>query len=378
MNRKLCLLYSFIGLILISIIIPCFSNIGIATPNITEEDNYLSEVQESLADISAEEKGVLEKLFTLSQDIEEMERQRVESIKEIESLNEEILKIEELIAAETLSFDQNLRIMEDILKTYQKSGPGSFIELILSSDNLKELLQRLNALGDITRNTNELLESLQESKLKLDLEKEKVTEKLVLVEEQQKKLEETLEKNIALKEELEVYLASLEGERTKYEEYLAKVELYWSQMKPLFSEITKIFSRMLYDTTLPPDAIKVEFSLLNVKGIIEEEMFKEIISRQSFPVDIEFEFSSDKLEITIPDRHLYLAGYFEIIESKKLVFIVEEGSFFGMPLEKATIEELFSEGYMELDLSDILGKNKLKSIKINDDNIELQITPVFF
>lgn len=57
---------------------------------------------------------------------------------------------------------------------------------------------------------------------------------------------------------------------------------------------------------------------------------------------------------------------------------MNEGRFFGMPLEKSSIEDLFSQGYVELNLGQILGKNKLKSIKINDDNIELQIIPSFF
>lgn len=368
----------YLSLIFIMIAGTSITNISLANPVSSDEDKILLGIQESLAGISEEEKEVLERLFILSQEIEEMNRQNLQISKEIEGLNEEVEEIEKLIGIETLAYEENLNIMEDVLKTYQRSGPGSFIELILSSDSLKVLLQRLNALGDITRNTNNLLESLQESKAKLDIEKSKITERLITIEEQQKKLEETLEKNIALKEELEIYLESLEGERTKYEEYLAEVEQYWTQLKPLFTETTRIFSNMLYDTSLPPDAIKIELSLLSVKGTIEESTFKEIIAKQSFPTKMEIEFSTDKLEVAIPDKHLYLAGNFVILENKRLVFIVDEGSFFGLPLEKSSIEDLFSEGYMELDLGEVLGKNKLKSIKINDDNIELQITPVFF
>lgn len=376
--KKNRLTYLFLSLVLIALLIPFFSSIGIATPDKSEEDKNLLEVQKSLADISEEEKKILEELFLLTQGIEEMEMQKGEIIKQIENLNEEILRIEELIAAETLTYNQKLKLMEDVLKAYQKSGPSSFIELILSSNNLKELLQRLNILGDITRNTNELLKSLEESKLKLISEKDKVMEKLELVEEQQKKLEETIEKNTALKEELESYLASLEGERTKYEDYLSQVELYWSQLKLLFVDITKIFSEMLHNTDISPDTIKIEFSLLGIRGILEEKTFKEIVENQVFPTELHFEFSPGKLEFIIPEKHLYLSGNFKIVDDRKLVYVVDEGSFFGMPLEKISIEDLFSEGYMELDLSHILGKNKLKSIKINEDNIELQIIPVLF
>ncbi|WIV13808.1 hypothetical protein [Proteiniborus sp. MB09-C3] len=368
----------YLGLIFSMIAGLFITSIVAAAPDEPNKDKSLSEIHESLTGVSEEEKEVLEKLFLLSQDIEEMDRKKGQILKEIESLNEEVKKIENLIEAETLSYEENLSIMENVLKNYQRSGPGSFIELILSSDNLKILLQRLNALGDITRNTNRLLESLQESKAKLDTEKNRITNKLILAQKQQEELEETLEKSVALKEELEVQLTSLEGERTKYEEYLIKIDQYWSQLKPLFAETVSVFSNMLHDSSIPPDAIKIEFSILSVKGIIEEKTFKEIIAEQSFPTKLELEFSSDKLELIMPDENLHLVGDFAIVDGKKLIFEVDEGSFFGMPLEKATIEDLFSDGYMELDLEQVLGKNKLKSIKINDDNIELQITPVFF
>lgn len=361
-----------------TVLISCFSSIGIATPDTPSKDEPLLEAQERLTGITEEEKEVLEKLFAITQEIEEMDRMKLQIAKEIENLNEEVKEIEKQITIESLAYEKNLNIMKNVFKTYQRSGPGSYLELILSSDNLKTLLQRINALSDITRNTNELLESLQESKARLDSEKNKITEKLTLMEEQQKILGETLEKNIVLKEELGTYLESLEGERTKYEEYLAEIELYWGQLKPLFSETISVFSNMLTEGKFPSDAIKIEFSLFNVKGIIEKQTFKDIIAKQSFPTKLEFEFSSNKLELMMPEKNLSFSGTFVIVDGQKLIYEVEEGSFFGMPLEKSSIDDLFNEGYMELDLSQVLDKNKIKSIQINEDSIELQITPVFF
>ncbi|MFA5523036.1 MAG: hypothetical protein WDA24_01645 [Tissierellales bacterium] len=368
----------YLSLVVIMIVGASITNISLANPDSADVDKTILEVQESLTSISVEEQEVLERLFILSQEIEEMDNQNLQITKEMEDLKEEVENIEKMIEIETISYYENLDMMEDVLKAYQRSGPGSFLELILGSDSLKVLLQRLNALSNITRNTNNLLESLDESKTKLDIEKNKSKERLLAFEEQQKKLEEILEKNINLKEELEVYLDSLKGERNKYENYLAEIEQYWIQLRPLFSETISIFSSMLYDTNLPPEAIKVELSLLRIKGIIEEKMFREIISNQSFPTKIEVEFSPDKLEIIMPDIDLYLAGSFEIVDNKRLLFLVNEGSFYGLPLEKNRIEDLFSEGNIEIDLGQFLGKNKLKAIKINEDNIEIQITPVFF
>ncbi len=370
------LLYSC--LLSLLILTPSLSSKGIAIPDTPTEDKSLLEIQEKLTGVTEEEKEVIEKLFVLTQEIEEMDRIKLQIAEEIEDINKEVAEIEKLIANETISYEKNLNLMENVLKAYQRSGPGSYLELILSSDNLKTLLLRINTLSDITRNTNELLKSLDESKAKLAREKDKIIDKLVLVEEQQKKLKETLEKNIALKEDLERYLESLEGERTKYEDYLGKIELYWSKLKPVFAETISVFSNMLESSNIPQDAIKIEFAFFNVKGTIEEKVFKDIISKQSFPTKVELEFSTNKLILMMPENHLYLSGSFKVLEEQKLLFEVDEGSFFGMPLEKSTIDDLFIEGYLELDLGEILGKNKIKSIQINEDNLELQITPVFF
>lgn len=379
MTKKYCIEHFLnSGLVFMIILMIFFSTIGVATPDKPDEEKFLLEIKEKLTGITDEEKEVLEKLFLLTQDIEEMDKMKLQIAIEIEKLNEEVTKLESLIASEALIYEENCKLIEEVLKAYQRSGPGSYIELILSSDNLTTLLRRINILNDITRDTTALLNSLQESKARLASDKNNIMEKLLLVEEQKKKLEETLEKNIMLKEDLEIYLASLEGEQEKYEEYLQNIELFWSQLKPLFSETMKTFSNMLLDDNLPSDAIKTEFSFFSIKGIIEEQTFKEIISKQSFPTEINFEFSSLKLEIAMPEKNLYLSGPLVIVEGKKLVLEVNEGRFFGMPLEKSSIEDLFSQGYVELNLGQILGKNKLKSIKINDDNIELQIIPSFF
>ncbi|WP_425287111.1 coiled-coil domain-containing protein [Proteiniborus ethanoligenes] len=283
-----------------------------------------------------------------------------------------------MIQVETQKYEKNLSVLEKVLKAYQKNGPGSYVELILSSDSLTTLIERINILGDISKNTSKLLEAIKESKEKLALEKAKLSDKLALIEEQQRKLTEAIENKIRLKNDLEAYLVSLEGEQQKYEEYLSNINKLWSGIKPLFSETVKAFSRMMVEADIPPDAIEIELSLFSIKGVIKEKTFNEIIRSQEFPTKMEFGFSSDRMTVQMPDKRLSLSGTFVVLDGQKLVFEVDKGTFFEMPLESSAIEELFKEGYLELDLKPILGKNIIKSIKINEENIELKITPVLF
>ena len=62
-----------------------------------------------------------------------------------------------------------------------------------------------------------------------------------------------------------------------------------------------------------------------------------------------------------------------------MIFIAEEGSFYGMELESSSLEELFMENQLVLDLKSMLGNNsKLKSVEIKEDFLEITIEWNFF
>lgn len=93
---------------------------------------------------------------------------------------------------------------------------------------------------------------------------------------------------------------------------------------------------------------------------------------------MEFDFSPGKIEMKAPEKNLTLEGEFVIIDDQILKFEAENGSFYGMPLEKGTIDELFEEGYFILNLEPLIGKNVLKSVEIMDGYIELLVTLKLF
>lgn len=368
--------FLYIGLGIIIIITFSFNIVGLTNP--VSSNETLDNPRENLVNITEEEKQVLEKLFILIQEIKEMEKVEAKASIDIENLKEEIANIESLIQKETLSYDQNLSIMEEVLKHYQRNGGISYLELILSSDSLGTLLKRINAIRDITRNTNNLLESLEESRSRLIEEKEKLALTLDEVETKQKELKSALESKNLLRENLEISLASLQEEQAKYKEYLRNIEDMWGTIRPLFLETINSFVSIVEEGYLPPDSLKISFSLPLFKGSIDEKSFNEIIANENFPTKLEFDFLEDKLEIFMPDININLSGTFIVHEKQSILFQVENGSFLSLPLERSAIEELFDDGYLELNFKSILDKHIIKSIKINEENIELYIQPVFF
>lgn len=335
-------------------------------------------IQELLTGITEEEKHVLQGLFTLAQEIEVMESAERNLTKEIEQTNQEFVGLEMTITEEEANYKKNQEALKSVYKIYQKMGPGSYLEIMMDSDNLSTFLRRLNTFRDLTRNTGRLLENLELSKNKLAAEKVKLSEKLVLIKENQAQSKEALAKKLKLKEEKEAYLAGLKEKSTLYQEYLTSLQTMVAELKTLLSKSAMELSKIITDGSLPRDTIKITFSLFNIKGTIDEKTFNEIMSKQPNLSKLVFAFNEDEIEISIPEKNLVLTGDFVIQEENKLSFCAEKGSFYGMPLEPKYIEELLSEGDLILDLKPLLGKNILQAIRLHEGTIELNIKPNLF
>lgn len=331
---------------------------------------------EATMGISEDEKEILINLFTLLQEIEETEREEVEVTQEIKMMHGEIQELEVKIAEDEIAFKKKQEDLKQVLKSYQRMGPGSYLEIILNSDNLAMFLRRINILRDLTRNTGELLDVIEESKEKLSAEKIKLQDKLQLMEEKQEKLRESLTKKLQLKVEMETFLVSLEEEREYYQEHLTNIQQVWNQLKPLLVETTREFSSIIKAGNWPQDSLKMTFSFLSIKGFIEEKTLNDIITGHPGLPKILLSLQPGKITMSLPNQSLVLSGAFLIEEDQVLRFQPNEGSFYGMPLEAASIEELFREGYPLLNLKPLIGNNIIRSIEIMEEYLVLEVKPV--
>lgn len=337
-----------------------------------------SKNEEKLEEISEEQKKILQSLFTLTQEITVLESEEKKLAKDIETAKLDIIKIEVEIAREQAVFEKNQEVLGRFFKLYQKLGPGSYLEIIMDSDNLSTFLRRLNMLRDLSRNAGKLLDMLEESKNKLTAEKSKLDEKLMFIEEKQKQSQEALNEKLKLKKEKEDYLLSLNEESKFYQEQLENMQRKLEELRQLLTEAAKEFSGIIEDGNLPEDAVKISISLFGVKGTLDEQVFNDITSKQTSLSAMKFEFHKDKVEVSMPDRQLELYGKFTIDENNQLSFQAEGGSFYGMPLELEYLEELMRDGVLKLNLNPLLGKNVLQTIKIQEGYIELFVKTNLF
>lgn len=354
----------------ILVIILIFSTIlPIETFGVREDNLY--KIQEKLNSISKEDKQILETLFTQVQEVEELERTNDALVLEINELEDEIEDLEDGILRAEKGYERNLLALETVLKSYQKMGAGSYIEIILESDSLNNLIRRINILKDLSRNSNNLLQQIGEDQKRLSEEKEKLDSVLEKLEEKQLDIEITLEAKMKIVKEKEDYLNSLEGDRGIFIERLDYVSIIMDELKSILNEFTREFDKMIKSGGFPRNAVEESITLKGVRGRIREKKFNDIISSHENLPQMEFEFNKDIISMNVPGKELYLSGTFVVEDNVVLKFKAENGSFLDMPLRKSTMDELFREGNFLLDLKPLIGDVKIKSVEIKENYIEL-------
>lgn len=350
-----------------------FSLVFIFTSFVTVQADPFSKVQEELNGISNEERETLENLFKLLQEIEIIETEEMAIAQEIEKIDQDIKKLEISITGEEEAFEKKQYGLKKVLKSYQRMGPASYIKIILDSDSLSSFLRRINTLRDLTRDTGKLLEQLKTSREKLLESKAMQIENLKFLESKLKQSREALAKKNQLKEDMESYIASLEGEKKFYKDYLSDMHNAWNELKSVFSDTAKEFSKIIQDGNLPTDAMKLSFSVFGIKGSIDEKTFNDIVSKQTNLEKMIFDFQPDKIEIALSEKSLVISGIFIVLDGHTLKFQAQEGSFYGMPLEPESIEELFRENQLVLDLQPLLSSNTLQSVEIQENRLVLKV-----
>ena len=208
-------------------------------------------------------------------------------------------------------------------------------------------------------------------------EREALESNKTLLENKGLELQDALAQKLQLKQEQEAYLDSLRDEREHYQDQLNQIDALWGEIKVLFSGLSKEFSRIVREADLSLEDFNLRFDFLSVKGSITEEKINEIIEKDAKLPKMIFDFTPERAQIEIPEKHLLLWGTFGIESASAIKFDVTGGTFYGLQLEKASIEELFRDGYLIIDFSELVGSITLKSAEMKDGFIEFTVDPFF-
>lgn len=363
MKKKLCK-YSLIFALLMSV------SLLIKPYKVSGEVESITEANEKLQGISKEEQQTLERLFIITQELEAMEREKARISEEIDELIIEIDKLDKAIKKEQENYDNHLSILEQVLISYQRGGPASYIDIILKAKDMTSLIKSLNLIKDISKNTGELLSSIEESKRNLEEKRQNLSDNISLLETKKEELNESIASGQRLVEELEAQLNALEEEKELYQEHLDNLKLMWNNLKEMFSTIVDEFSRIISEGHFTMEDLNIKFNIFSIKGSLHQDTFNRIINDNSKLSNIIFSFEQDGVRVEVPDNNLVLEGHFIVQGDTGLQFVPKGGTFYNMALELESIEELFRNRPMLIDFEKVAGDMVILDIKLEEVQTE--------
>lgn len=364
---------------LISLMLLVSLAFGILFPAVSSAvEPQQGEVLQLLEALTKEEIQVLEELFALSQDIDDFQRQQVQLEVDLAAAEVRVLVVKEEIRTQELIFKNRRDVLGEVLKSYQRRGPGSTLEVILSARDFSDLVQRINLLRELTRNIGNLMGELNAKLEQLDVERIALQHLLDTVEAQREALVRVLAENLALRDQLENRLEALEEERAQYEGQLASLNQAWREVNRVFSQFATEFGRLAESGGLPQNAITLSFGLSGVRGTLREEALNQAFRDAAGIEGVQLRFRPGRILVEIPDSRFELFGTFDIKDSTILQFLPESGTFYGIQLTEASLRELFLDGVLEIDLVPVLEGYSLRMVRVLEGALELYTQSPFF
>lgn len=173
-------------------------------------NNRLNQLNKEITQAKAEKQSVLKQKQLLDQQIEAIGEKIELSEQLIAACDEKIKETQAQIDALDGQIAADYEIIKQRLIFAQETGDMQYIDFILGSASLSDLLSRVEVMGDLFANDQRILEGLT-------LNREDVAEKKA-------ELEATKAQSVALKEENVAQKADLETKKKEAEDYLNSIQ----------------------------------------------------------------------------------------------------------------------------------------------------------
>lgn len=340
----------------------------------------ITDMQDKLNNVSDKQKDVLEKLFSITQEMDGLKLREEKLNKVITVIKQQIYDKQVKIDNKQKDYNQKLSAMKQVLVSYQRSGPASYLEILIKADNLSDFLKSINLIKDISHNEEKLLNSLKEGKKALLKEKEKLKCKKEVLAEKKKELAESFEKKQQLKKELKLSLASLNSQSTYYTDQLSNLKQMWDDCKSVFAGIVGEISNVAGNGYFTVQDLNLNFGFKSITGSLKDTDFNQILKEHSKLPQTLIHFHENQVTFEIPEKKLIVNGKFIIHGATSILFKPETGSFYDIPLNKNSIYELFQKEALLIDFKKLAGDMvtidfSIKKVESREGYLSFEIKP---
>ena len=169
--KKLSL--KILGMIIIGIVVlqgTVFATSNINQLNNKKEQNQdkIDETKEKKDEVTAEKNKTVQEVEKLDTQISDYETQIDELNTKIEELNNKIQESQEKLNKAQEDYTKQQELLNSRLVAIQEAGETSYLDFILSSNSLTDLISNYYLVTELTTNDTELLDKIQKQKEEIE------------------------------------------------------------------------------------------------------------------------------------------------------------------------------------------------------------------
>lgn len=240
--------------IILILIITCSLCICVHAQDLTQLQEQSSQLTQSIDESNNRLQAVQEQLSTNMQELQDLDNQIAQSQEELSTINDDINDLinqinenEDKLSKTQAELDSIQELLDArIIKMYE-TPKFEFLQVILASKNVTEILSTYYAMKELAEYDNQLLDTVKKQKEEIETTKKILAEKKKQVIENKQKQQKKTQVLANTKTMRQYYISKLS---TEEQELQAKIDEYNSQVSAIESEI-----KLMVLNSISPDYI---------------------------------------------------------------------------------------------------------------------------
>lgn len=186
--------------------------------DINNNNDKIDELKEQKTDVQEEKSAVQEEVESLTDQISDYQNQINDLDSQISDLNMKIAESQKKVEETQAKYDENKKLAEDRLVIMQESGDTSYLDFILSSNSITDLISSYYLATELAEADTELLNGLEQERQELEKAKADLENSKVELDNAKKTKESTASQLQVLKGEKSEKVSELSQEEQELQE----------------------------------------------------------------------------------------------------------------------------------------------------------------
>lgn len=157
-----------IGVILIAIMIVPYVSMAATQTDIVNNNKKIKDAEQQKQEVTQEKKETVKEVEKISSEITNYENQINELDAKISDLNKKIEENQNKLNESQKNYDKQQDLLEARLIATYEAGETSYLDVILSSDSITDLISNYYLVTEVATNDAELLEQIQQQKKEIE------------------------------------------------------------------------------------------------------------------------------------------------------------------------------------------------------------------